>query len=80
MAEYRLASYSARKCLGKNGKVSGKAINEAVKRGEILDFEITSMFDPDCGRYISNQELKARGESEIIVRYNMDRDIAPVKL
>ena len=67
----RLASYSKLNCK----KVSAKAIKEAYKAGIEFDLQITDMFNPKCGSYVSPQELKKIGEKQVYIRFNSDRSI-----
>lgn len=73
----RLASYSK---LYVKGKTSAKAIREAYKAGVEFDLEVTDISDPYCGSYVSPQELKKGGASEVVIRFNADRSVMVLKL
>jgi hypothetical protein len=59
----------------KNGKVTKKAINEALKEVPNLEF-----IDAVTGQWLTVEEARKVGVISLNVRYNQDRDLHVVKV
>lgn len=78
MLNTRLAAYSVlyvRKSPTSKVRASAKAIKKAYADGVPFDLEVCDMSSPFDGSYTSPKELKEQGHTQVMIRFNADRDV-----